>query len=182
MKKIFILIVLILISVTGFSQLKPVYTVDNDSTAFGLAIPKKTLVFDYGANILYRVDTFGNMSSTVKTLGLDKVNSGFSDRTDSLHLYQEFGIDTIKSSGNTVVNNGLVIKDYLMPLHKGAGGKVLTMSATGDSVFWGSSGAITDTSAYSYLSGNSDFLQGIDTSYLLNRYWNKVADTLKMNL
>jgi hypothetical protein len=127
MKKIFILIILILISVTGFSQLKPVYTVATDSTALGIALPKKTLVFDYGANVLYRVDTLGNMSSTIKTLGLDRVNSGMSagdsaiwatlSGFDSTHCWQKIKTDSIESCSPLVLksNDSIV---YNAPKHK----------------------------------------------------------------
>jgi len=115
MKKIFILIALILISITGFSQLKAVFTVATDSTTFGIAIPKKTLVFDYGANIMYRVDTLGNMSSTVKSLGLDRVNSGNAVSAlnatylDPNTCQLSLKIDTITACNKVTIRGGLNI-------------------------------------------------------------------------
>lgn len=122
MKKIFILIILILISITGFSQLKPVYTVATDSTALGIALPKKTLVFDYGANVLYRVDTLGNMSSTIKTLGLDRVNSGNAvSAVNATYLdpntcQLKLKIDTINGCNKVAIRGGLDI-DTVMTMN-----------------------------------------------------------------
>jgi len=97
--------------------------------------------------------------------------------SDSLEV--NFGIRSITGIYNLLkIDSVLTINDYTMPKHKGDAGHVLTMSATGDSVFWGSSGALIDTATFAYASDNASHLQGLDTATLLNRYWNRTNDSI----
>lgn len=110
MKRIIALIVLILLSVAGFSQYKQVYVVANDTTKFGAALPKRTLIFDYNANVLYRVDTLGNMSSTITSLGLTKLSCGTATMTsyiDPTVCQPKLKIDTIIGCNKVVIQKGL---------------------------------------------------------------------------
>lgn len=122
MKKIIALTILILLSVSGYSQYKAVYSVATDSTAFGWVIPKNGLIFDYGANVLYLVDTLGNMSSTIKTLGLDRVNSGSAVSSvnatylDPNTCQLSLKIDTITGCNKVAIRGGLDI-DTVMTMN-----------------------------------------------------------------
>lgn len=80
MKKIYLLLTFLVISVLTFGQVrKPVYIVPDSTTLFGVTLPATTIIYDYGANRLWELttkqdaaDSLGNSSKElIAQLGSD---------------------------------------------------------------------------------------------------------------
>lgn len=109
MKKLFFT-VFMLATLMGFSQFKPVLTVADDTTKFGFIAPIKTLVFDYSANKLYKVDTLGNTSSTITSLGLQEISASVSPSDITIPVTNIFYVDGSRT--DTYTADGSINKPY----------------------------------------------------------------------